>query len=69
MSSFLVTAAFAVGLFVACFLAMAIGLLIRGTVMRGGCGSRVEAPDGERCGNCGTPKAGSCSREKEAPSA
>ena len=55
MSRVLLTGLIAAGVFGFCMLAMAVGLFIRGTIMRGGCGSKA----GERrCSGCGSDKSG-----------
>jgi hypothetical protein len=52
-----VTVAFAV-----CFAAMAIGLLLRGRRMRGGCSDEPDVPDGRlaACGLCPKKKVNLC---------
>ena len=59
--NFLITAGFAAALMGLCVLAMAVGLVVRGTAMRGGCRSKVEGPDGpSSCDTCDNRKKGTC---------
>ncbi|MCE9616653.1 MAG: hypothetical protein K8T26_20455 [Lentisphaerae bacterium] len=61
MSSFIMTVTVAVGFFAVCMLAMAIGLFVRGVVLRGGCHSQ-SAQEGGSCGVCGGEGKGECRR-------
>jgi hypothetical protein len=63
--NFLWTVGVAVGLFGVFMLAMAIGVLVRGTVLRGGCHSQRGAEGGgEGCPTCGGKGSGECRRKK-----
>ena len=67
MGNFLITALLAVGIFALCIGAMAVGLAIRGRIMRGGCGSDTVVVDGvERCGACGSDRGERCRRGAQA---
>lgn len=64
MHSFALTAGVAVAFFAVCMLAMAVGLFVRGMVLRGGCHSQ-SAPDGSsHCGACGGESRGDCRRRE-----
>lgn len=68
MSNMILTALCAAVLFAVCVGGMAIGLLVRGKILRGGCTRDPVAPaDGECCGACGSRREGSCQREGDEP--
>lgn len=60
-SNFLMTAGMALAFFVACMLAMAVGLLVRGMVLRGGCRGDAGTGGKAECSTCSGD--GACRRE------
>ena len=67
MGDFLTTLLLASGVFAACITAMAVGLLVRGAIMRGGCRGEFTVTDGERqCATCGSGKRGRCNTDEAA---
>lgn len=60
-SNLLVTAGMALGFFVVCMLVMAVGLLVRGMVLRGGCRGDMGAEGKSGCSTCSGD--GACKRE------
>jgi hypothetical protein len=68
--SFLLTAGIAAALVGLCVLAMAVGLMVRGTAMRGGCRTRVGGPDGSsNCDTCGRKESETCPRSDQSEDA
>ncbi len=63
-SQFLMTALAAVGILIGCMLIMAVGLLVRGVVMRGGCRGEPAADGKSGCATCGGDK-NACKRESD----
>jgi hypothetical protein len=62
-TSFFATVGVTVGLFALSMAAMAVGLLICGRVMRGGCGSKLGADGEEHC-VCGGTGGEDCRRNR-----
>lgn len=67
MNDFLLVFALVAILFGLCFLAMAIGLLVRRMILRGGCGSHAVIVDGEKisCGACPKKEIDLCESDDE----
>ena len=64
VSSFLLTVGVAVAIFAVMMAAMAIGLIVRGKVLRGGCRGEIGS-DGQRsCSTCGGKGTGECRKSR-----
>lgn len=64
VSNFLLTVGVAIAVFAVMMAAMAIGLIVRGKVLRGGCRGEI-GPDGQRsCSACGGRGTGECRKSR-----